>query len=39
MRLKELEALKEIAAEIGEVRVLVGSDGLDKLLPAKLLSE
>jgi len=39
MRLKELEALKEIAAEIGEVRLVVGSDGLDKLLPRKLLTE
>jgi hypothetical protein len=39
MRLKELESLKEIAGEIGEVRLVVGSDGLDKLLPAKLLGE
>lgn len=39
MRLKELEALKEIAGEIGEVRLIVGPDGLGKLLPAKLLTE
>jgi regulator of protease activity HflC (stomatin/prohibitin superfamily) len=39
MRLKELESLKEIAAEIGEVRLVVGSDGLEKLFPQKLLGE
>jgi regulator of protease activity HflC (stomatin/prohibitin superfamily) len=37
MRLKELETMKEMAASIDEVRVLVGSDGLDKLLPAQLI--
>ena len=37
LRLKEIEALKEMAASIDEVRVVVGSDGLDKLLPAQLL--
>jgi regulator of protease activity HflC (stomatin/prohibitin superfamily) len=37
LRLKELEALKEIAERIDEVRLVVGSDGLDKLLPAQLL--
>jgi regulator of protease activity HflC (stomatin/prohibitin superfamily) len=37
LRLKELEALKEIAERIHEVRVVVGSDSLGKLLPAQLL--
>jgi regulator of protease activity HflC (stomatin/prohibitin superfamily) len=37
LRLKELESLKEIAGEIGEVRLVVGSDGLDKLAFADLL--
>jgi regulator of protease activity HflC (stomatin/prohibitin superfamily) len=37
MRLKELEAIKDIAERIDEVRLVVGSDGLDKLLPAQLL--
>jgi regulator of protease activity HflC (stomatin/prohibitin superfamily) len=37
LRLKELEAMKEIAERIHEVRLVVGSDGLDKLLPAQLL--
>ena len=37
MRLKELESLKDIATQIGEVRIVVGSDGLDKLLPAALV--
>jgi regulator of protease activity HflC (stomatin/prohibitin superfamily) len=37
LRLKELEALKEIAERIDEVRLVVGSDGLDKLLSAQLL--
>ncbi len=37
MRLKELEAMKDIAERIQEVRLVVGSDGLDKLLPAQLL--
>ncbi len=38
LRLKELDAMKEIAASIQEVRVVVGADGLDSLLPAQLLS-
>ncbi len=38
LRLKELEVMKEIAANINEVRVVVGADGLDALLPAQLLS-
>ncbi len=37
LRLKELESLKEMAAQIDEVRLVVGSDGLDKLAVAKLL--
>ena len=37
LRLKELESLKEIAGQIGEVRVVVGSDGLEKLAVAVLL--
>lgn len=37
LRLKELEALKDIAEQIHEVRVVVGADGLDGLLPAQLL--
>jgi len=37
MRLRELETLKEMAQHIDEVRVVLGSDGLDKLLPAQLL--
>ena len=37
LRLKELEAMKEIATQIGEVRVVVGADGLKSLLPAQLL--
>ena len=37
MRLKELEALKEIAERIDEVRLVVGADGLKTLLPAQLL--
>ncbi len=37
LRLKELESLKEIAAHIHEVRVVVGADGLKSLLPAGLL--
>lgn len=39
LRLKELESLKEIAARIHEVRVVVGADGLRTLLPAGLLGE
>ena len=37
LRLKELESLKEIAGQIGEVRLIVGSDGLDKLALGGLL--
>jgi len=37
LRLKELEAMKEIAERIHEVRLVIGSDGLEKLLPAQLL--
>lgn len=37
LRLKELDALKEIAGHIHEVRVVVGADGLKGLLPAGLL--
>jgi len=37
LRLKELEALKEIAERIGEVRLVMGSEKLDALLPAGLL--
>jgi regulator of protease activity HflC (stomatin/prohibitin superfamily) len=37
LRLKELEAMKEIASRIHEVRVVVGADGLKTLLPAGLL--
>jgi regulator of protease activity HflC (stomatin/prohibitin superfamily) len=39
LRLKELESMKEIAARIHEVRVVVGADGLKSLLPAGLLNE
>jgi hypothetical protein len=37
LRLKELEAMKDIAGHISEVRVVVGADGLKSLLPAQLL--
>ncbi|MEM9874540.1 MAG: SPFH domain-containing protein, partial [Myxococcota bacterium] len=37
LRLKELEAVKEIAGQVGEVRLVVGADGLDTLIPAGLL--
>ena len=37
LRLKELETMKEIAGNIDEVRLVVGSDGIDKLLTAQLL--
>lgn len=36
LRLKELEALKDMAARVQELRLVVGSDGLEKLLPAQL---
>jgi regulator of protease activity HflC (stomatin/prohibitin superfamily) len=38
LRLKELESLKEMASQIDEVRLVVGSDGLDRLVQANLLS-
>lgn len=37
LRLKELEAMKDIAAQIDEVRIVVGADQLQALLPAQLL--
>jgi regulator of protease activity HflC (stomatin/prohibitin superfamily) len=37
LRLKELDAMKEIAAQINEVRIVVGADHLTSLLPAELL--
>jgi len=37
LRLKELDALKEIAESIGEVRIVVGADNMKALLPAELL--
>ena len=37
LRLKELDAMKEIAGNVDEVRLVVGSDGIDKLLTAQLL--
>ncbi len=37
LRLKELDAMKDIASRIQEVRVVVGADGLKSLLPAHLL--
>jgi len=37
LRLKELEAMKEIAGQIKEVRIVVGADHLKGLLPAELL--
>jgi regulator of protease activity HflC (stomatin/prohibitin superfamily) len=39
LRLKELDAMKEIASRIQEVRVVVGADGLKSLLPANLLDD
>jgi regulator of protease activity HflC (stomatin/prohibitin superfamily) len=37
LRLKELEAMKEIAAQIQEVRVYVGPEGLKALIPPQVL--
>jgi regulator of protease activity HflC (stomatin/prohibitin superfamily) len=37
LRLKELEAMKEIAAQIQEVRVYVGPEGLAALIPPQVL--
>jgi regulator of protease activity HflC (stomatin/prohibitin superfamily) len=39
LRLKELESLKEMAARVQEVRIVVGADGLKTLLPAGLLGQ
>jgi regulator of protease activity HflC (stomatin/prohibitin superfamily) len=39
LRLKELDALRDIAERIQEVRVVVGADGLNALLPANLLGQ
>lgn len=39
LRLKELEAMKDIAEKIQEVRVVVGADGMKSLLPAELLGK
>jgi hypothetical protein len=39
LRLKELEAMKEIAGQIDEVRVVVGADGFNALLPAEILGK
>jgi regulator of protease activity HflC (stomatin/prohibitin superfamily) len=38
LRLKELEAMKDIAERINEVRVVVGGDSLGTLLPAEFLN-
>jgi hypothetical protein len=38
LRLKELDALRDIAERIQEVRVVVGAEGFASLLPAQLLS-
>jgi regulator of protease activity HflC (stomatin/prohibitin superfamily) len=38
LRLKELEAMKDIAAQINEVRIVVGAGDLSSLLPTQLLS-
>jgi regulator of protease activity HflC (stomatin/prohibitin superfamily) len=37
LRLKELEAMQAIAAQIDEVRIVVGAEHLQSLLPAQLL--
>ena len=37
LRLKELDAMKEIAERIGELRIVVGADNMQSLLPAELL--
>ncbi len=37
LRLKELEAMQEIAAKIHELRIVVGAEHLQSLLPAQLL--
>ena len=38
LRLKELEALKDMATRVQELRLVVGADGLEKLLPAQLIA-
>ena len=37
LRLRELEAMRDIAGQIDEVRIVVGADQLQTLLPAQLL--
>lgn len=37
LRLRELDALKDIAERIGELRIVVGADNMKALLPAELL--
>ena len=37
LRLKELDAFKDIAGQINEVRLVVGADNMKALLPAELL--
>ena len=39
LRLKELEAMKDIAERIETVRVVIGADGIGKLLPGELLAD
>ena len=39
LRLKELESLKDIAERIGELRLVVGANGFESLLPTALLTE
>lgn len=39
LRLQELEAMKDIAERIENVRVVIGADGLSKLLPGELLAD
>lgn len=38
LRLKELEAIKEIAERIDKVRIVVGTESLSKILPENLLT-
>jgi hypothetical protein len=37
LRLKEFETLKEIAGKIGELKVVMGAEGLAALLPSELI--
>ncbi len=39
MRLEELSAMKEIAASIGDLHVVVGAEGLDRVLPLQGLKQ